>query len=174
MDTSELIPKLERAVPGAVMEMRPFGRGGDVSLWVEMKSVARVARFLRDDPGLGLDWLENLNVMEMDGTLVLTYFARSSRGGESALVLRGTVVPASADAEVDVPSVADVWPSASAFEQEAWDLFGVRFAKDLPRRLVPADWNGFPLRKGYAFPSEYAGVPHMRRGSPEKIDGGSA
>lgn len=163
MDTSELIPRLEAALPGAVLEMRPFGRLGEVSLWVEMKSIARVAGFLRDDPMWAMDWLENLAAMEMEGTLVLTYFARStSTGGK--LVLRGTLQPKGSESLVEAPSVRETWPMAQCQEDEISDLFGIQFEGGGRRRrtFVPLDWVGFPLRKSYVFPVEYGGISHMR------------
>jgi NADH:ubiquinone oxidoreductase subunit C len=163
VDTSDLIPKLEAALPGSVLEMRPFGRSGEISLWIEMKSVAAVARLLRDDPAWGLDFLENLAVMEMEGSLVLTYFVRSTVN-DARLILRGTLAPEGPEAPVDAASVIDAWPMARAQEGEIADLFGVRFTGHLRdrRAFVPIDWVGYPLRKSYVFPVEYGGVSHMR------------
>ncbi len=60
-----------------------------------------------------------------------------------------------------VPSVADIWAAAKWQEREAYDLVGVQFSghPDLRRILLPADWEGHPLRCDYAMPEVYHDVP---------------
>jgi NADH:ubiquinone oxidoreductase subunit C len=116
---------------------------------VEASSIVDVARLLREDPDLSLDWLENLSVMQVDRILVATWFLRS-RKTDSRFVLRSTVVPRSAEEEVDLPSTESVWPEAVVAEQESSELFGIRFGgRPVPRRLLPDGFSGFPLRKAF-------------------------
>ena len=53
------------------------------------------------------------------------------------------------DEEID--TVCPVWRGANWYEREVFDLFGVRFRNhpNLERIMMPADWDGFPLRKDY-------------------------
>ncbi len=55
------------------------------------------------------------------------------------------------DGVAPVPSVHGVWPVATWWEREAWDLFGIVFAgqPDLRRILTDYGFEGHPLRKDF-------------------------
>lgn len=178
MDKNPLIAKLNKAVPGAVLESRRFGRSGIASIWLEAESITKTAEFLSSDADLKMDWLENLSLVEFEEALVATYFVTSSVTGKS-LILRISAVPASVMERVYFLSTRAVWPMIEPMEREAEELFGVTFGKSskenldtpdtlLKSNLLPEGWTGFPLRKGYIFPEEVYGLAHSLTGKIRK------
>ena len=55
------------------------------------------------------------------------------------------------DEATPVPSVSGIWPCATWWERECWDLFGVTFAglEDHRRILTDYGFEGHPLRKDF-------------------------
>ena len=60
----------------------------------------------------------------------------------------------------ETDTVSDIWQTADWHEREAYDLFGIKFIghPDLRRILMPADWEGYPLRKDYEHQEYYRGI----------------
>ena len=57
-------------------------------------------------------------------------------------------------------SVSHIWKTADWHEREAFDMMGIKFNghPDLRRILLPADWDGFPLRKDYKQQEYYRSI----------------
>lgn len=60
----------------------------------------------------------------------------------------------------EVQSISEVWKTAEWHERELFDMFGivVKNHPDLRRILMPADWEGYPLRKDYKHQEYYRNI----------------
>ncbi len=122
--------------------------GGELVLHVGRVDLLAVLTTLRDDPRFaceqlmdlcGVDWPERperFDVVYMLLSVSLNHRVR--------LVVRTS-------AETPVPSIHTIWPVATWFEREAWDLFGISFSDqpDLRRILTDYGFQGHPLRKDF-------------------------
>ena len=66
-----------------------------------------------------------------------------------------------------VPTLFDLFPGVEAMEREAFDMFGIVFDNhpDPTRILMPADWDGHPLRKDFgvgSVPVQFKGAAAPR------------
>jgi len=54
-----------------------------------------------------------------------------------------------------IPTLFDLFPGTENLERETYDMFGIEFADhpDPTRILMPADWDGHPLRKDFGIGS---------------------
>ncbi len=122
--------------------------GAELVLHTARESLLPLLLLLRDTPALdfaqlvdvcGLDWPERPERFDVVYNLLsLTRNARVT-----------VIVPT--DESQPVPSVAPLWPTATWFERETWDMYGVVFAglADLRRLLTDYGFEGHPLRKDF-------------------------
>ncbi len=121
---------------------------GEVTLLVAREQVVEAARAARDE--FDFETLLDATAVdywpETEPRFHLIYQLYSYKNN---LLLR-LRVPVNG-AEPHSPSMIEVYPGANWKEREVWDMFGVRFDghSDMRRILMPADWEGHPLRKDY-------------------------
>jgi NADH-quinone oxidoreductase subunit C len=141
--------------------------GGHPYAVIKAERWPEVAEFLRDEPSLGFNLLNSisgLDLLEADKLACVYDMSRVPLdcGGELITETHTFAVRVVTERSApSIPSVADVWPAANWHEREVFDLFGIEFPghPDLRRILCPEDWEGHPLRKDYAYPLEYHGIP---------------
>lgn len=139
---------MARAV-GSVAGVRDVRIDGDeVVADVERELLVLVMTVLRDDPRFafeqlmdlcGVDWPERVERFDVVYNLLSVSTNRRLR------------VIVTADAVTPVPSVCAIWPCATWWEREAWDLYGILFSgqPDLRRILTDYGFEGHPLRKDF-------------------------
>lgn len=125
--------------------------------------VAMVCRFLFENPALYFDYLACITGIDNGpekGTLEVIYHLNSIPFGHQ-VVLKTTIErePEQGGLPV-VPTVSDIWRTADWHEREIFDLLGIHFEghPDMRRILLPADWEGYPLRKDYKEQEYYHGI----------------
>jgi NADH-quinone oxidoreductase subunit C len=125
-------------------------------LVVAPASILDVCRFLREEPRLAMDHLELLGGVDYKDRIEIVYITYSMSQRH-----RITVKVKLPREEPRVASVESIWPVANWHEREAYDMFGVFFEghSDLRRILCPDDWEGYPLRKDYKYPTQYRDMP---------------
>ena len=128
---------------------------------VQKERLVEVCRFLKAEPGLELDFLEDLTAVDWPKKNVIeVVYHLVSYKHRHVLKLK---VEADRAAAV-VPTVEGVWKTANWFEREVYDLFGVDFPghPDLRRIMLPDDWVGHPLRKDYQEAGGWHGISNVR------------
>jgi NADH-quinone oxidoreductase subunit C len=114
----------------------------------ERDQLAVLMAALRDTPGCafeqmmdlcGVDWPERAERFEVVYNMLSVSLNHRCR------------VIVTTDGTHPVPSIHTLWPVATWWEREAWDLFGVVFSgqPDLRRILTDYGFEGHPLRKDF-------------------------
>jgi NADH-quinone oxidoreductase subunit C len=121
---------------------------GDKRLFVSPEQIVAVCRALHEE--FGFEMLSGMTAVdywpEMEPRFHVVYQIRSIRHN-LRIELR---VPVAGLRPV-VPTIESVYPNANWLEREIFDMFGLHIENhsDLRRILMPADWEGHPLRKDY-------------------------
>jgi len=123
---------------------------GEVTLIARREGLERLMAFLRDEPALRFNYLSDIGGVDL-GEFAFPRFAVAYHlySLEHNHRLRVKVFLAEDDAHL--PTMFKFWKSANWLEREVYDMFGIRFDNhpDLRRILMPADYDGYPLRKDF-------------------------
>ena len=135
---------IDQHVPDAVLDVAMAADNAVLS--IAPAHIASVCRVLKETAGFerlsavtGVDWWPREPRFEV------IYFLHSlARNARVRLSVR-------VGEEDELDSVCQIWRGANWYEREVFDLFGVRFRNhpNLERIMLPADYEGHPLRKDY-------------------------
>jgi NADH-quinone oxidoreductase subunit C/D len=125
-----------------------------LTVWVPEKAHKNVLRFLKNEINKPFPMLYDLTAIDER----MRNHRQGQPGSDFTVVYHLLSFDRNQDIRVkvalrgDYPSidtVIDLWPSASWYEREVWDMFGVSFSGHpcLRRILMPPTWKGHPLRK---------------------------
>ncbi len=156
----EIKSAIEAAVPGAGVEivLNP-SVSGQHSLRLAPDHAVEVAKFLRDDPELALDFLSNVTGVDRPDHLEAVYHLYSVAKKHGPVVIRMKTV--NRTDQVELPSLTPVWRSAEFQEREIFDLFGIVFTghPDLRRILMWDAFKDHPMRRDYVEPDDFEYEP---------------
>jgi NADH-quinone oxidoreductase subunit C len=156
----EIKTAIEAAVPGAQVELvlNP-SPSAQHSLRLAPECALAVAKFLRNDAELKLDYLSNVTGVDWPESLEAVYHLYSVEKKHGPVILRMRTV--NRTDQVELPSLTPIWRSAEFQEREIFDLYGIVFTghPDLRRLLM---WEGFkdhPMRRDYREPDDFEWEP---------------
>jgi len=182
--------RVESAVSGATVEIVPNGSPSQQSsLRIDNTHAVAIARFLRDDPELRLDFCSNVTGVDwldrtvkrtvkvkqvvdgiekevdqtseevIPGYLEAVYHLYSIARKHGPVIIRMRTVARAA--ETRLPSLTPLWRSAEFQEREIFDLYGIYFEghPDLRRILMWDEFEDHPMRKDYREPDDYEYEP---------------
>lgn len=129
---------------------------------VEAEMILQVIGFLHRDKRFYFDYLSNITGIDEPETnsLRVVYNLYSIPFNIHCTINVELEKPGPKELTKAVPSLCELFRTANWLEREVYDMYGIPFENhpDLRRILMPADWEGFPLRKDYIDPERYHGV----------------
>jgi NADH-quinone oxidoreductase subunit C len=141
--TAALRARFGEAVAG-VTEFR-----GETTVTVDRDAIVEVLRFLKESPEPGFTFLADLTAYDDLPREPRFYVVYQLRNLVRSVGLR--IKCALPGDDPRLPTVTGIHRNANWPERELFDMFGITIEghPDLRRILMPADWEGHPLRKDY-------------------------
>lgn len=134
---------ISQQYPEAIVDVKTEPDGA--VLYIDPEQILSVCRFLRDNAFERLAGITGVDWWPRDPRFEVVYLLHSYRENT-----RLRLMARLAEGQ-EIDSVCCVWRGANWYEREVFDMFGITFRDhpNLERIMMPADWEGFPLRKNY-------------------------
>jgi NADH:ubiquinone oxidoreductase subunit C len=110
-------------------------------IYINSDNIRKALTYLKENFSYNL--LKSITAVDNGDSIELNYNLFSVINEESVII--------AIRVKYEAQSIADIFASAQADENEIYDMFGVMFIgnEDLKRLYMPENWNGYPLRKDY-------------------------
>src|SRR5690606_32314344 len=153
-DDQEIVGELQQRFAGAILAIQP-SRAGMPVVWVSRETLPEILRALRQMPRPYV-MLYDLSAVDerlrthrqgLPAADFTVFYHLMSLERNSDILIKVAL----RDGDLNVPSVTGIYPNANWYEREVFDLFGIHFSghPHLTRIMMPASWEGHPLRKDY-------------------------
>lgn len=153
-DDSQVVAELTAAFGAGSFSVQPSLTGMPV-LWVARERLLEVLRFLRQLPQPyvmlydlhGMDERLRTHRQGLPAADFSVFYHLMSLERNSDVMIKVALQ----EDDLNVPTIASIWPNANWYEREVWDMYGIHFEGHprLTRLLMPPTWEGHPLRKDY-------------------------
>jgi len=127
-------------------------RDGITTLWILKQNLRATLRYLKASYVLlfdltAIDERQRTNRQDLPASEFTVVYHLLSFDRNEDIRLKVAL----SEADLSVPTISDMWPSANWYEREVWDMFGIVFDghPHLKRIIMPPTWQGHPLRKDH-------------------------
>jgi len=123
---------------------------GEVTVIAKREGLIEFMTFLRDEPSLRFNYLSDIGGLDL-GEFAAPRFAVAYQLYSLQHNHRLRVKVFLAEDDTHLPTMWGLWKASNWLEREIYDMFGITFDghPDLRRILMPADYDGYPLRKDF-------------------------
>jgi NADH-quinone oxidoreductase subunit C len=149
--TPEISQKLEKRLGEIASKFPAAGVSRDrmvdyVCINTNPDDLHNVMKAIASWDDIPMNYLRCITAVDQLTHIEVVYFLTNIPNGDRLAV--ATSCPRN---EGTIPSVVDIWETASFQEREVYEFFGVNFEghPDLRRLLTPEQYTGFPLLKDY-------------------------
>ena len=149
-ETTQLLQELggyvEAQLPNDVISHWTANK--ELNISVRPEGIVRTLKYLRTDPNCLFEMLVDLcgvDYPDREMRFEVVYNLLSLRHNQRVRI------KVAVDEDIAVPSVVGVFPAATWFERECWDMFGIFFSghPDMRRLLTDYGFDGHPFRKDF-------------------------
>ncbi len=123
---------------------------GEVTLIAKREGLIELMTFLRDEPSFKFNYLSDIGGVDL-GEFASPRFAVAYQLYSLVHNHRLRVKVFLEEDDANLPTLWNIWKASNWLEREIYDMFGVNFEghPDQRRILMPADYEGHPLKKDF-------------------------